>query len=80
MCSSIWSAETFPKGRLITYPASWGTRSRDMVASIEMPFEPIRGGSEGAMVGTKVCIGYRRTSNNDVLAYIGYLQHMILIG
>ena len=44
------SAETFPKGRLITYPASWGTRSRDMVASIEMPFEPIPGGSEGAMV------------------------------
>ena len=44
------SAETFPKGRLITYPASWGTRSRDIIASIEMPFEPIPGGSEGAMV------------------------------
>ena len=44
------SAETFPKGRLVTYPASWGTRSRDMVGSIEMPFEPIPGGSEGAMV------------------------------
>ena len=44
------SAETFPKGRLVTYPASWGTRSRDMIASIEMPFEPIPGGSEGAMV------------------------------
>ncbi len=44
------SAETFPKGRLITYPADWGTRSRDVVASIDMPFEPIPGGSEGAMV------------------------------
>lgn len=44
------SAETFPKGRLITYPADWGTRSRDVVASIDMPFEPVPGGSEGAMV------------------------------
>lgn len=44
------SAETFPKGRLITYPADWGTRSRDVVASIDMPFEAVPGGSEGAMV------------------------------
>lgn len=44
------SAETFPNGRLITYPADWGTRSRDVVAGIDMPFEPIPGGSEGAMV------------------------------
>ncbi len=44
------SADTFPKGRLITYPADWGTRSRDVVASIDMPFEAIPGGSEGAMV------------------------------
>ena len=44
------SAETFPKGRLITYPADWGTRSRDVIAGIDMPFEAIPGGSEGAMV------------------------------
>ena len=44
------SAETFPKGRLVTYPASWGTRSRDIIASIEMPFQPIPGGTEGAMI------------------------------
>lgn len=44
------AADTFPKGRLITYPADWGTRSRDVVASIDMPFEPVPGGSEGAMV------------------------------
>ena len=44
------SAETFPKGRLITYPADWGTRSRDIVASIDMPLEAVPGGSEGAMV------------------------------
>jgi len=44
------SADTFPKGRLITYPADWGTRSRDVVASIDMPFVAVPGGSEGAMV------------------------------
>ena len=43
-------ADTFPKGRLITYPADWGTRSKDIVASIGMPFEAIAGGSEGAMI------------------------------
>lgn len=44
------AAETFPKGRLITYPADWGTRSRDIVASIDLPFDAVPGGSEGAMV------------------------------
>lgn len=44
------TAATFPKGRVITYPADWGTRSRDLVASLDMPLEPIPGGSEGAMM------------------------------
>ena len=44
------TAETFPNGRLITYPADWGTRSRDIVAGIELPFQAIAGGSEGAMI------------------------------
>ncbi|KZY34989.1 glycine/betaine ABC transporter substrate-binding protein [Roseovarius sp. HI0049] len=44
------SPDTFPKGRLITYPADWGTRSKDVVAQIEIPFEPVAGGSEGAMI------------------------------
>ena len=44
------AADTFPKGRLITYPADWGTRSKDVVAMIEVPFEPVAGGSEGAMI------------------------------
>jgi len=44
------SAESFPNGRLITYPADWGTRSRDIVSGIELPFNPVAGGSEGAMM------------------------------
>ncbi len=44
------TAETFPNGRLITYPADWGTRSKDVVEKIGMPMKPIAGGSEGAMI------------------------------
>lgn len=44
------TAETFPKGRLITYPADWGTRSRTLVEGIGLPFNPVPGGSEGTMV------------------------------
>lgn len=44
------AADTFPNGRLITYPADWGTRSTDQVAAIDLPFQPVAGGSEGAMM------------------------------
>ncbi len=44
------AADTFPNGRLITYPADWGTRSSDQVAAIDLPFQPVAGGSEGAMI------------------------------
>ena len=44
------TAETFPKGRLIDYPADWGTRSKDLIEASGIPFQAIAGGSEGAMV------------------------------
>ncbi len=44
------TAETFPNGRLIAYPADWGTRSKSVVDEIGLPFNAIPGGSEGAMV------------------------------
>ena len=44
------AADTFPNGRLITYPADWGTRSKDLVSALGMPFQPVAGGSEGAMI------------------------------
>jgi glycine betaine/proline transport system substrate-binding protein len=44
------AADTFPNGRLITYPADWGTRSKDLVEMLGMPLQPVAGGSEGAMV------------------------------
>ncbi len=44
------TAETFPNGRLITYPADWGTRSKDLVKNAGLPLQAIAGGSEGAMI------------------------------
>lgn len=44
------SSDTFPNGRLITYPADWGTRSKELVENIGLPFQPVAGGSEGAMI------------------------------
>lgn len=50
-CAQVFAApETFPKGRLITYPADWGTRSKDLVENAGLPLQPIAGGSEGAMI------------------------------
>lgn len=48
--AAFGTPETFPKGRLVTYPADWGTRSKDLVAAIKLPFEPVAGGTEGAMM------------------------------
>lgn len=42
--------ETFPKGRLVTYPADWGTRSKNLVANADLPLQAVAGGSEGAMI------------------------------
>jgi len=44
------TSSTFPNGRLITYPADWGTRSKTLVEKLELPFQPVAGGSEGAMI------------------------------
>ena len=50
-CAQVFATpETFPKGRLITYPADWGTRSKDLIEASGIPFQPVAGGSEGAMV------------------------------
>jgi glycine betaine/proline transport system substrate-binding protein len=42
--------ETFPAGRLVVYPADWGTYSPDLVETLGLPFRTIFGGSEGAMI------------------------------
>ncbi|MCV6592169.1 MAG: ABC transporter substrate-binding protein [Silicimonas sp.] len=50
-CPQVFaSAETIPQGRLVDYPADWGTSNRDRLIGLELPFTSIPAGSEGALV------------------------------
>jgi len=50
-CADIFAtAETFPKGRFVEYPADWGDRATRMIKSEDLPFEAVPAGSEGALV------------------------------
>lgn len=44
------TAETLPMGRLVDYPADWGTPGGDRVSGLELPFKPVPAGSEGALI------------------------------
>jgi glycine betaine/proline transport system substrate-binding protein len=44
------TAETIPNGRLLDYPADWGTPGADRMKGLGLPFKAIPAGSEGALV------------------------------
>lgn len=44
------TAETLPQGRLVDYPADWGTPGADRAAGLELPFKAVPAGSEGALI------------------------------
>ncbi|MGB3146295.1 MAG: ABC transporter substrate-binding protein [Paracoccaceae bacterium] len=44
------TAETLPSGRLLDYPADWGTPGADRIGALGLPFKAIPAGSEGALV------------------------------
>jgi glycine betaine/proline transport system substrate-binding protein len=44
------TAETLPMGRLLDYPADWGTPGADRIAGLELPFKAVPAGSEGALI------------------------------
>ncbi|MEL6218036.1 MAG: ABC transporter substrate-binding protein [Pseudomonadota bacterium] len=44
------TAETIPQGRLVDYPADWGTPGADRIAGLELPFKAVPAGSEGALI------------------------------
>jgi glycine betaine/proline transport system substrate-binding protein len=50
-CAPVFAtAETLPMGRLVDYPADWGTPGADRMAALELPFKAIPAGSEGALI------------------------------
>ncbi|MEO0570013.1 MAG: ABC transporter substrate-binding protein [Pseudomonadota bacterium] len=44
------TAETLPQGRLVDYPADWGTPGADRMTGLELPYKAVPAGSEGALI------------------------------
>jgi len=47
---ALATADTFPKGRLLDYPADWGTRGAEIIQENNLPLASVPAGSEGALV------------------------------
>ena len=47
---ALSTPDTFPKARLLDYPADWGSRAGTIVKDNDLPYEPVSAGSEGALV------------------------------
>ncbi|UWQ27544.1 MULTISPECIES: ABC transporter substrate-binding protein [unclassified Leisingera] len=44
------TAETLPNGRLVDYPADWGTPGADRMTGLDLPFKAVPAGSEAALI------------------------------
>ena len=44
------TADTIPAGRLVDYPADWGTPGADRMTGFGLPFKAVPAGSEGALI------------------------------
>ena len=44
------NVDTFPDGRLLDYPADWGTTNVDRLSALSLPIKSVPAGSEGALV------------------------------
>jgi len=50
-CTEVFAnAETFPQGRLVDYPADWGTTNVDRIKAFGLDYTSAPAGSEGALV------------------------------
>ena len=47
---ALATPDSFPNGRLLDYPADWGSVSGVELKNFDIPFTPVPAGSEGAMV------------------------------
>jgi glycine betaine/proline transport system substrate-binding protein len=48
--AALGTPDTFPNGRLLDYPADWGSRAATIVADNSLPLTAVPAGSEGALV------------------------------
>ncbi|WP_323782708.1 ABC transporter substrate-binding protein [Leisingera sp.] len=55
------TADTFPQGRILAYPADWGTRSADIIKSMALDYKAVPAGSEGALIAELKSAEARKT-------------------
>ena len=48
--SKFATAETLPMGRLVDYPADWGTPGADRAGALELTYKAVPAGREGALI------------------------------
>jgi len=48
--AALATTDTLPYGRLLDYPADWGSRSAEIIADNDLPLRAVPAGSEGAML------------------------------
>tara|TARA_Y100000588_G_scaffold366937_1_gene433158 strand:- start:57 stop:998 length:942 start_codon:yes stop_codon:yes gene_type:complete len=71
-CAEIFAtAETFPKGRFLDYPAEWGTTNVDRIKALDMNFVSQPAGSEGAILAELK----RATGGNEPLVLMFWSPH-----
>lgn len=50
-CAQLFgTAETFPNGRFVEYPADWSDRATQLIKGESLPFDAVPAGSEGALI------------------------------
>ena len=50
-CGQVFAtADTIPSGRLVDYPADWGTPGADRMTGLDLPFKAVPAGSEAALI------------------------------
>ena len=52
---ALSTPDTFPKGRLLDYPADWGSRAAQIIQDNNLPLASVPAGSEGALVAELEC-------------------------
>ena len=74
-CAEVFStAETFPDGRFVEYPADWSDRATRLIVSEGLPFQAIPAGSEGALVAEfKAAV-----AKNSALVMMFWAPHWLL--
>jgi len=61
-CAGVFAtAETFPAGRFVEYPADWGDRGTQLIKGEGLDFEAIPAGSEGALVAELKAADQKKT-------------------